>query len=373
MSLLAPMNHSKFTPKYVELARDLIRDIAGRGLRRGDLLTTESELIKRYNLSRGTARQALELLEGEGFVTRQKARGTFVEREIDSAAQFGLLRGTVLLVCSNEQNAHRSEDNAFSTVLCAMEQVLANEGFAMQIASLGQDTAKDRSRLLAYVRNDSVSGVLTIGPCLEPYREIFTDIPVVTSCTFCATSTPWVGEDVGVVCRESVAYLLENGHIDIAMVCGPWIDGAGFAAFAKGYQEAFSTAGKRWDRSLMFHSYSGESLDELAQNVLSGRLRPTAVFCENWKVCRAIIRAADQLKIDIPSSLSLVGYGQNILDINEPVPITAYVSESAKIGQAAAKMLADLVGGRSSAQDLVALPGKLLKRDSVCTLHAGKH
>lgn len=370
MSLLAPMNHSKFTPKYVELARDLIRDIAGRGLRRGDLLTTENELIKRYSLSRGTARQALELLEGEGFVTRHRARGTFVEREIDPAMQFGLLRGTVLLICSNEQSEHRNEDSAFSTVLCAMEQVLAKEGFAMQIASLGQDAGKDRSRLMSFVRNDNINGVLTIGPCLEPYREIFSDIPVVTSCTFCPTSSPWVGEDVGIVSRDSVAHLLENGHTDIAMVCGPWIDGAGFAAFAKGYQEAFVAAGKQWDRSLLFHAYAGESLDDLAMNVLTGRLRPTAVFCENWKVCRAIIKAAEQLKIDIPSSLSLVGYGKNVLDINDPVPITAYVSESAAIGEAAARLLADIIGGQRIAENLVALSGQLLERKSVSDIRA---
>lgn len=372
MSLLAPMNHSKFTPKYVELARDLIRDIAGRGLRKGDLLTTENELIKRYSLSRGTARQALELLEGEGFVTRHRARGTFVEREIDPAMQFGLLRGTVLLICSNEQSEHRNEDSAFSTVLCAMEQVLASEGFAMQIASLGQNAEKDRSRLMSFVRNDNINGVLTIGPCLESFREIFSDIPVVTSCTFCPTSSPWVGEDVGVVCRESVSHLLENGHTGIAMVCGPWIDGAGFAAFAKGYQEAFAMAGKTWERSLLFHAYDGESLDDLAMNVLTGRLKPTAIFCENWKVCRAIIKAAEYLKIDIPSSLSLVGYGRNVLEINDPVPITAYVSESAKIGEAAAQLLADIVGGRRKAEGSISLSGQLLERDSVCDIRAGQ-
>ena len=372
MSLLAPMNHSKFTPKYVELARDLIRDIAGRGLRKGDLLTTENELIKRYSLSRGTARQALELLEGEGFVTRHRARGTFVEREIDPAMQFGLMRGTVLLICSNEQSEHRNEDSAFSTVLCAMEQVLASEGFAMQIASLGQNAEKDRSRLMSFVRNDNINGVLTIGPCLESFREIFSDIPVVTSCTFCPTSSPWVGEDVGVVCRESVSHLLENGHTGIAMVCGPWIDGAGFAAFAKGYQEAFAMAGKTWDRSLLFHAYDGESLDDLAMNVLTGRLKPTAIFCENWKVCRAIIKAAEYLKIDIPSSLSLVGYGRNVLEINDPVPITAYVSESAKIGEAAAQLLADIVGGRRKTESSISLSGQLLERDSVCDIRAGQ-
>ena len=45
---------------------ELMRHIAHQGLEIGDRLGTEQELGDRYQLSRVTVRQALELLENEG-------------------------------------------------------------------------------------------------------------------------------------------------------------------------------------------------------------------------------------------------------------------------------------------------------------------
>jgi DNA-binding GntR family transcriptional regulator len=67
MSILA-LSRQHFTPKYVDLARHLMREIAVGQLKVGDRLGTEHDLSQRYGLSRVTVRQALELLENEGYV-----------------------------------------------------------------------------------------------------------------------------------------------------------------------------------------------------------------------------------------------------------------------------------------------------------------
>ena len=81
-STLSSSADRQFTPKYVDLARTLIRRIAKEGLSVGDRLGTEEGLGEQYGLSRVTVRQALELLENEGYVARKRARGTFVTREV---------------------------------------------------------------------------------------------------------------------------------------------------------------------------------------------------------------------------------------------------------------------------------------------------
>ena len=144
-----------------------MRQIAHQGLVVGDRLGTEQELSDRYRLSRVTVRQALELLEGEGYVSRKRARGTFVAREVESIDHFGLNSGRLLLVCSNEQKSHSDEDSAFCTVLRAIEQLLAQRHFAVQIMSVGQNPKEDRQRLRALVAHGELKGVLSIGPCLE--------------------------------------------------------------------------------------------------------------------------------------------------------------------------------------------------------------
>jgi len=370
MSTLASnLQPARFTPKYVSLARDLLRDIAEKNLSVGDRLATENELADQYQLSRVTVRQALDMLAQEGYISRERARGTFVKRVADTAEQFGLIRGTVLLVCSNEQSAHRSEDAAFTTVLCAIEQTLARHGFAMQLVTVGQNPAEDRARLRAIVARGGLDGVLAIGSHVDPYRELLEDLPVVTSCTFVPQVEPWVGDDVSVACRESVRHLLELGHRRIAMICSAQIDGNAFAVFARGYQEAYEAAGLAWDRSLLFHAYPGESLEALAGNVLAGAARPTGVFCENWRVCRAILKAADPLGLAVPADLSVVGYGQNVLDLVDPVPITAYVPDTARVGEVAADLFARIVGGRQAdSPGAATIEGHLELRASTCAV-----
>ncbi|MFN2629621.1 MAG: GntR family transcriptional regulator [Gaiellaceae bacterium] len=66
------------TPKYWHV-RDAVEQMIRRnGLRPGDRLPTESELGKRFVVSRGTIRRAFDDLEREGVVSREAGRGTFV-------------------------------------------------------------------------------------------------------------------------------------------------------------------------------------------------------------------------------------------------------------------------------------------------------
>jgi GntR family transcriptional regulator len=66
------------TPKYWNVRRAVEELIRANGLRPGDRLPTEPELIARLSVSRGTIRRALDDLEREGVVSRQAGRGTFV-------------------------------------------------------------------------------------------------------------------------------------------------------------------------------------------------------------------------------------------------------------------------------------------------------
>jgi DNA-binding LacI/PurR family transcriptional regulator len=365
MSLLEHLSSSQFKPKYVDLAQILLRDIAERDLGPGDRLSTEGQLVEKYKLSRVTVRQALELLEREGYVSRQRARGTFVERKIDSEDHFTLLRGSVLIVGSNEQDAHREEDVATATVLRSMEQYLTKEGFTVQILSVGRDPAADRSRLLGLKSRGNLEGILTIDGCLEPYTDLTAGVPVVASCSFHSNIRPWVGQDTQVACRELIKHLIERGHRDIAMVCGPWIDGQAFGLFARGYQEAFAQAGLVVNRGNLFHAYPGESLVELAGSVLSNGTRPSAVFCEDWRVCQSVIKASSDLDISVPGDLSLVGYGQNVLEITDPVPVTAYVPNTTGIGEAAVRLLLKIVDGGEAPDEPVMISGHIVSGRSV--------
>jgi DNA-binding FadR family transcriptional regulator len=72
-------------PKVSEMLADRLRGmILGMGLKPGDRLSSENELISRYGAARNTVREALRLLESEGLIEIRRGRqGGILVRQPD--------------------------------------------------------------------------------------------------------------------------------------------------------------------------------------------------------------------------------------------------------------------------------------------------
>jgi GntR family transcriptional regulator len=66
-------------PKYVQLADILERRIASGELQSNKPLPSEKYLMAEYDVARGTARRAVEVLRDRGLVFTVPQRGTFVK------------------------------------------------------------------------------------------------------------------------------------------------------------------------------------------------------------------------------------------------------------------------------------------------------
>lgn len=64
--------------KYIRIVNDLRRGIESGQYRPGDTLPSESELVNRYEVARGTVRQAVSVLANEGLVTPMPGVGTVI-------------------------------------------------------------------------------------------------------------------------------------------------------------------------------------------------------------------------------------------------------------------------------------------------------
>ncbi|HZG74165.1 MAG TPA: GntR family transcriptional regulator [Chondromyces sp.] len=75
-------------PIYYQLQEQIKQSIEKGDLKPGDVLASEREYAEKYQVSRMTIRQALTKLVDEGYLYRQKGKGTFVaERKIEQPLQ----------------------------------------------------------------------------------------------------------------------------------------------------------------------------------------------------------------------------------------------------------------------------------------------
>lgn len=71
-------------PLYRQLAEYIKKQIAAGEYRPGDLLPSESDYIRDYNLSRTTVRLAFGLITNAGLIRREQGRGTVVVSQVRS-------------------------------------------------------------------------------------------------------------------------------------------------------------------------------------------------------------------------------------------------------------------------------------------------
>jgi GntR family transcriptional regulator len=132
--------HSKL-PLYHQLYEILRGNIARGGWQPGDMIPPESELIERYQVSRTTVRQVLDMLVNEGLIYRQRGRGSFVAHP---TLEHGLVR-IVNFTEDMEQRGFKPASKVLSSGLVTAPQDVAEK---LQV-ELGEELAQLKRLRLA--------------------------------------------------------------------------------------------------------------------------------------------------------------------------------------------------------------------------------
>lgn len=118
------------SPKYYRLSQALREQITSGDLPVNAQIPTEATLCETYQLSRGTVRKALDLLELEGLIYREQGKGVFVKDTQAGITQFSLVENrnfvtrtlTQSLVKADATSAHHLATE-IDTPLIHIEQV----------------------------------------------------------------------------------------------------------------------------------------------------------------------------------------------------------------------------------------------------------
>ena len=71
-------NVPSFAPLYLQIKALLSKSLEDREWRPGEAIPSEIELARRYNVSQGTVRKAIDELAADNLVVRRQGKGTFV-------------------------------------------------------------------------------------------------------------------------------------------------------------------------------------------------------------------------------------------------------------------------------------------------------
>lgn len=163
--------------------------------------------------------------------------------------------------------------------------------------------------------------------------------------------------------RSAVEHLISLGHTRIGFMGGrPDLRSAQLRE--QGYRDALAAAGIAVDERLMrVGGYHPDLTEGPARDLLSlpASERPTAVFAANDISAIRVITVAQELGLEVPGDLSVVGY-DNVPDAaNCTPPLTTVAQPLHEMGGTAMRMLLAMLAGTSGERH-VQLPTELVVR-----------
>lgn len=164
--------------------------------------------------------------------------------------------------------------------------------------------------------------------------------------------------------RDAMAHLFSLGHRRIGL-----INGVAMPVLAldrvQSYQESLRTVGFTQDENLIINC--GPSIEDgyqAARQLLSRPDRPTAIIAINDLLAMGVLRAANDLELQVPKDLSVVGY-DDIFAANYLTPrLTTASKDAVRMGREAVRLLLDRIKDPDQPCQSIEIQAKFIIRDS---------
>jgi hypothetical protein len=206
----------------------------------------------------------------------------------------------------------------------------------------------NEDRFLDNVLDGRVDGLIFLAPPKD--TEIFSHpelakVPHVMTNCWLPTSVPAINCDNATGIHDALQYLVDLGHRSIGMLYGKFDLDDGVQrhrAFIDFMTAAQLPIRQEWLKNGHFTPAGGYSA---AHELLSQKNRPTAVVCCNDEMAVGFVRAAAELKIEVPDEVSVIGFDDSPIAASVHPPITTMRQPLEEMGRAAVLTLSALVSG----------------------------
>ena len=274
---------------------------------------------------------------------------------------------TLGLISSGVLNDNEKDSNAFN-IFKGVYQEVTNSRFELSIYLIDSQQQRHQS-YVRYCRERNIGGAILQGIRTDDqyYKELIdSSLPCVVLDIMTETVNGLIGSvsiDNAKALKEMAVYLLEQNHRKLAVVAGLRETYVNLERL-KGLEEALHLYNMDLDDiDILEASFSEETAYELAKAYLQEK-QPTAFLCFSDLMAYGVMKAVKEAGLRIPEDVSITGIDDLLLSRYTQPPLTTIRQDFVEIGKLSARLLQDIIEGKSERQHIWA-SHELMERQSV--------
>ncbi|MBE6072071.1 MAG: GntR family transcriptional regulator [Clostridium butyricum] len=333
----AETKHEIIERYYINLVKD-------NKVSAGEQLPSENEIANLFNVSRHTVRQALNYLVQEGWIYKERGKGSFFSNKKNTEHKKNVAVLTTYI-----------SDYIFPRIISGIEEELRKKGYNLLLFSSNNDIEVEKLCFESIINQD-ISGLI-----VEPAQSSINNLHHESIIKLEKKGTKYIAINANcdeensayiIVDDEQAAYkltnyLLELGHRDIAALFKA--DDMQGEKRRKGYIKALNEYDLSFNKKIVGEYITDNQdmyIDQFVKRMLNMEVPPTAIVCYNDKVALRVIDNCRKEGIEIPKDLSIVSFDDSSLAVSSDIKLTTIKHPKKEMGKRAAQCIIDMIEGR---------------------------
>lgn len=352
--------------KASQLKGLLLDEIIRRGLRPGEKVCTEADLIRDYGVSVATVRKVLDDLSRQGITERRVGKGTFLKAAPGQPTRLS----QVVLMLSVMTQMSAARDVYFGRIISSLEGVFsaAEQRFLLMSGNWGRYPAEE----LSDIRSANPAAI--IFPYSFPAEKPFIAQLTTLGLPLILLNNPLPGAQAKQICFDDYSggvqaaeYLLEKGHRQFGVIAAPEGSHAGEERV-----EAFIHTVRRFPGAAIQAKVHAGNYDQLSgyeqakELLVQSKHKLDAIFCAGDLLAYGTIQQLKKQGLSVPGDIAVMGYGGFTGPLAAQQKMTSVHMDLEAMGRLAAETILDLPVGHSGplAEEVVRLPVQLVRGDT---------
>ncbi|WP_168072315.1 LacI family DNA-binding transcriptional regulator [Caulobacter sp. SSI4214] len=337
------------------------------------LSVTIDDVARAAGVSIRTVSRVLNDSPKVGGATREAVQAIIRELGYSPSARARALatgRSNLIAVVQDDPNAH-----VIGVMQRGIANVCARHGFELVVHPVRFSDPDVAQNVERFAQRSRVDGLIVLPPASEidaiPQRLTAMGVPSIGIASIDVTAYPcMLISDERSAAAELGRHLLQLGHRRIAIIEGPPRFQSAQQRKA-GFLEALAASGAPVELERREGDYGFESGMTAAASLLGMKARPTAIFACNDIMAAAVVKAAREAGLDMPSQLSVAGFDDSDLASMISPALTTIRRPLSEMAETATERLLAMINDRPPELRRQAVPLSVVRRQSTAAIGVG--